>query len=381
MVQESKPKIAIIGGGPAGCVCAYFLQDLFDVTVFDKNLPLKTLLPTGGGRCNLAPEEFDLKTLAHNYPRGEKFLYSVFSKFGVTETLDFFKKIGVETYTQPDGRIFPTSNSSSDVRKKILNALNVNFITDNIRKIEEHFNLHGEKNIYPFDTVVVATGGHSSFEMLKNLGHNIIPPKPSLIGLKTDKIFTSGITLKNIRAKFAKNAITNDLLFTHQGISGPLVYKISSLMARERFPYEIVLDFLGHDIDLQELFNKNPHKTLKNLLADFIPKTLVTALTEYSDIECCNINSKMRENILKSLREFHLNATGTVAGGETVTSGGVDLDEINPKTMMSKIVPNLYFCGEVLNIDGFCGGYNLQNCWSTAYVAAEGIINSYRSNV
>jgi len=381
MEHEFKEKIAIIGGGPAGCVCAYFLQDYFDVTVFDKNLPLKTLLPTGGGRCNLAPAEYDFKTLAHNYPRGEKFLYSVFSKFGVTETLDFFQKIGVETYTQPDGRIFPTSNNSSDVRKKILNALNVEFITDNIKKIDGNFNLYGEKNSYKFDIVVIATGGHSSFEMLKSLGHNIILPKPSLVGLKTDKLFTSGITLKNITAKFSKNQITDDLLFTHQGISGPLAYKISSLMARENFPYEIILDFVGHDIDLQELFNKNPHKTLKNLLSDFIPKSIITTLTEYSDINCCDINSKMRENILKNLREFHLKITGTVTGGETVTAGGVDLDEINPKTMMSKMVPNLYFCGEVLNIDGFCGGYNLQNCWATAFVAAQGIINSYRSNV
>ena len=124
MVQELKSKVAIIGGGPAGCICAYFLQNNFDVVVFDKKSPLKTLLPTGGGRCNLCHAEYDFRELASNYPRGEKFLYSIFSKFGTADTLDFFETIGVKTYMQDDMRFFPTSNSASDVREKILNSLN-----------------------------------------------------------------------------------------------------------------------------------------------------------------------------------------------------------------------------------------------------------------
>ena len=124
MAQELKSKIAIVGGGPAGCICAYFLQNKFDVTVFDKRSPLRTLLPTGGGRCNLAHAEYDFRELAKNYPRGEKFLYSVFSKFSTADTVEFFDKIGVKTDIQDDMRIFPNSNSAKHVREKFLDALN-----------------------------------------------------------------------------------------------------------------------------------------------------------------------------------------------------------------------------------------------------------------
>ena len=126
MAHESNSiskKVAIIGGGPAGCMCAYYLQNDFDVTIFDLSTPLRTLLPTGGGRCNLAYAEYDFKELAKNYPRGEKFLYSVFSRFNTADTIDFFETIGLKTYIQDDGRIFPVSNSSKDVREKFLKAL------------------------------------------------------------------------------------------------------------------------------------------------------------------------------------------------------------------------------------------------------------------
>lgn len=129
MAQELKSRVAVIGGGPAGCACACFLQNICDVTVFDFGKILRTLLPTGGGRCNLAHAEFDFKELAKNYPRGEKFLYSVFSRFSTAETLEFFEKIGVKTYIQDDMRIFPISDSSADVRAKMLSALgNTEFI-------------------------------------------------------------------------------------------------------------------------------------------------------------------------------------------------------------------------------------------------------------
>lgn len=377
MGQECKKRIGIIGGGPAGCFCAYFLQNNFDVTVFDKNSPLKTLLPTGGGRCNLAPAVFDFKELVKNYPRGEKFLYSIFSQFDVKETLEVFKKIGIETYTQADGRIFPVSESSANVRKKLLNALNVEFVKDEVQKItyDDGCFIINDKKDYTFDVVVISTGGHASYNLIKRLGHTIILPKPSLIGLKTNFSTTelAGVTLKNVRAKIGKKNFCDDLLFTHKGISGPLIYKISSIMAREVFPYVIILDFLGFEVDLQELFNKNPHKTLKNLLSEYLPKSFISKIIDNSNIECCKINSEMRKNIYNKLGMFPLVVTGTVGGGETVTSGGVDLKEINPKTMMSKLIDNLYFCGEVIDVDGFCGGYNLQNCWSTAYVASQGI--------
>ena len=393
MAQEWKSKVAIIGGGPAGCICAYFLQDKFDVTVFDKNSPLATLLPTGGGRCNLANAEYDFRELASNYPRGEKFLYSIFSKFSTSETIDFFKEIGITTYTQDDMRIFPTSNSSKDVREKFLKALNkVKFVkgevtviarcdsdvaiqSENIKnsgllrfaRNDVIFQITTTMASYKADYVVIATGGHSSYELIKLLGHKIIEPKPALTGLKTKEDFSqlSGVSI-------------NGILFTHKGISGPKVYEISSLKARENFPYKLNFDFIG-EIDLQNELNSNPHKSIKNLLAEHLPKSfcefVLNQIGIKPDTKCHLINGENRDKILNKLNNFETTIIGTVPDGEVVTAGGVDLKEINPQTLESKIVPNTYFCGEVLDIDGFCGGFNLQNCWSTGYIVAQSIMH------
>lgn len=363
MVQESNliSKVAIIGAGPAGCMCAYFLQNKYDVTVFDLGSPLRTLLPTGGGRCNLAFAEYDFRELARHYPRGEKFLYSVFSKFSTSDTVDFFENIGVKTYIQDDMRIFPVSNSAKDVREKFLKALN---------KVKFKKELVLEPDFSEFDFIVIATGGHSSYSIVKNTGHTIVTPKPSLVGLRTSEKFPPGVSLKNV----SSCGFTDDLLFTHEGISGPLVYKISSINARKEFPYNIVLDFCK-DFDLQELLNSNPHKSIKNLLSEFIPKSFAEFLSDNPDEKCCNINGKTRDSILKKLHSYEITVTGTSKDGEVVTCGGIALDEVDSRTMESKIIPNLYFCGEVLDIDGFCGGFNLQNCWSTGYIAAQSILS------
>lgn len=381
MEQEfHKPCVGIIGGGPAGCFCAYQLQNVCDVTVFEMNSPLKTLLVTGGGRCNLAHAEDDFKELAKFYPRGEKFLYSIFSKFSTADTLDFFRSIGIETYTQPDNRIFPTSNSAADVREKFLAALNVTFKKEKALRVnpfEGGLEIVTDSGSYKFDSVVVAVGGHAGYNIAKYLGHNIIDPRPALVGLKTDKVFTSGVVLKNVKTKIGKTVLQDDILFTHNGISGPLAFKISSLMAREKFPYTITLDLTG-EIDLQERFNANPHKTLKNLVGELVPKSFASEICPSGDIKCSQVCARVREELMKNLRSLELKVLSTSGGGEVVTCGGVDLKEINPKTMESKLVPHLYFCGEVVDIDGFCGGFNLQNCWSTAFVAAENLTHGLR---
>ena len=372
MAQESKSKVVIIGGGPAGCICAYFLQDRFDVSIIEKNSPLKTLLPTGGGRCNLAHAEFDFKELAKNYPRGEKFLYSVFSKFATSDTLDFFEKIGVETYIQENMRVFPKSDSAKDVREHFLQALKkVRFIKENalrVNQVEKGFSVVTDMGAYKADFVVVATGGHATYDLIKMLGHKIIEPKPALVGLLTKEKFApiSGVCI-------------NDILFTHKGISGPKVYEISSLRAREKFPYKLHFDFIG-EIDLQTELNSNPHKSIKNLLSEHIPKSfaefVLTELKINPDTKSHTIDGKTRDKILNKLQNFEVNVTGTFPDGEVVTAGGVDLNEINSKNMQSKLVPHVYFCGEVMDIDGFCGGFNLQNCWSTGYLTAQGIISA-----
>lgn len=371
MAQELKSKVVIIGGGPAGCMCAYFLQNDFDVTIIEKNTPLKTILPTGGGRCNLCHAEFDFKELAKNYPRGEKFLYSVFSKFSTADTIDFFDKIGVETYTQENMRIFPKSNSAKDVREHFLQALKkVRFIKENALRInrqDEIFSVVTNMGAYKADFVVISSGGHASYDLIKMLGHKIIEPKPALVGLLTKENFAS-----------ISGVCINNILFTHKGISGPKIYEISSLRARESFPYKLNFDFIG-EVDLQTELNSNPHKSIKNLLSEHVPKSfaefVLTELKINPDTKSHMIDGKTRDKILTKLQNFEICVIGTFPDGEVVTAGGVDLKEINQKDMQSKLVPRIYFCGEVMDIDGFCGGFNLQNCWSTGYLAAQGIIS------
>lgn len=389
MVQEStsNKSVAIIGAGPAGCVCARFLKNNgFCPIIFDKGKYLRTILPTGGGRCNLAHAEFDFKNLTKNYPRGEKFLYSVFSKFGTEDAIQFFKQLGIETYTQEDNRIFPKSNSSRDVQEKLLKALKgCKFVSEkvlSIEKLDNCYKIITNKSSYAFDVVIVSTGGHGNWDIFNKMDLNIIPPTQALVGLVTKENFSaiSGVSIKNVKTygKEFKNSDNGDIIFTHKGISGPLIYKISSIFARKEMPYKLVFQ-LVKDLDLQAELNKNPHKEIKNLLGQFVPKSFAEFVLENLDIEkdtpCHKITGKLRDKIYKKLTTFEVTIISKVPDGEVVTCGGIDLKEINSKTMESKKYPNLYFCGEVLDIDGFCGGFNLQNCWSTAFVVAQSVCN------
>lgn len=389
MVQEStsNKSVAIIGAGPAGCVCAKFLKNNgFCPIIFDKGKYLRTILPTGGGRCNLANAEFDFKNLTKNYPRGEKFLYSVFSKFGTEDAIQFFKQLEIETYTQEDNRIFPKSNSSRDVQEKLLKALKgCKFVSEkvlSIEKLDNCYKIITNKSSYAFDVVIVSTGGHGNWDIFNKMDLNIIPPTQALVGLVTKENFSaiSGVSIKNVKTygKEFKNSDNGDIIFTHKGISGPLIYKISSIFARKEMPYKLVFQ-LVKDLDLQAELNKNPHKEIKNLLGQFVPKSFAEFVLENLDIEkdtpCHKITGKLRDKIYKKLTTFEVTIISKVPDGEVVTCGGIDLKEINSKTMESKKYPNLYFCGEVLDIDGFCGGFNLQNCWSTAFVVAQSVCN------
>lgn len=380
MVQKLKTSVAIIGAGASGCICAYWLLKAgFEVTLFDKNLPLRTLLPTGGGRCNLAHAEYDFKEIVKNYPRGEKFLYSVFSRFSTSDTIEMFESMGIKTYTQDDGRIFPESNSAKSVQETILREIRkmgVKFVQEEIKELE-----HLTQS---FNAVVIATGGHSGYGILKSLGVNIVEPHPSLVGLNTKENFKdlSGTVIKGVGVNIGvgKEVMKGDILFTHFGVSGPLIYTISSINAFKQIPYKLTLDLCPDVVDLQEILNSYPHKEIKNILSPYLPPKVVKYLLKDIDdtTEACKINGKTRDSILEKIHKFDITVTGTNKGEETVTAGGVNLDEINPKTMEVKRIPNLYCIGEVLNIDGLCGGFNLQNAWSTAFVCAEGIIEQAR---
>ena len=384
--MEHDSSIGIIGAGPAGCACAYFIKKFapeINVHLIDYSKPLNTILPTGGGRCNLANSEFDYKELAKNYPRGEKFLYSIFSRFSTANTLTLFDEIGIKTYAQEDGRIFPISNSSKEVREKFLSALkSCNFIKEQALRVDttsdKKFKVVTDKNSYKFDKLVYSTGGHNGYDMIKRLGITIVDPSPSLVGLVTEKNLSTlmGTKLENVYNKNTK--MEGDVLFTHFGISGPLTYKISSVFAKSKLPYILEFDLNRELNDLQDVLNKNPHKQIKNLLGEYIPHKLSEEILKEQDInpetKCHKIDGKMRDKISDSIHGYRLKILSTKKDGETVTAGGVLLDEISPKTMESRKVSGLYFCGEVIDVDGFCGGFNLQNCWSTAYICACTIV-------
>lgn len=371
--------VAIIGAGPAGCICAKFLFDNGVIPViFEKGKPLRTILPTGGGRCNLAHAQYDFKELAKNYPRGEKFLYSVFSRFGTADAVDFFESIGVKTYTQNDNRIFPVSNSSAEVREKLLNSISrVKIIKEevlSVSKLDNCYKIKTNKSSYAFDIVIIAAGGHAGYDFLN--GIKIIEPTQALVGLVTKQDFSSlaGVSLKNVTSC----GFNDDMIFTHKGVSGPLIYKISSIYARKSMPYKINLK-IADLYDLQKDLDKNSHKEIKNLLAQYTPKSFAEFILTKHQINpqtpAHKINGVMRDKIINKLANFEITVSAKTPDGEVITSGGVDLKQINPKTMEAKNFSGLYFCGEVIDVDGFCGGFNLQNCWSTGYIAANSIIN------
>lgn len=278
-------RIAIIGGGPAGFMAAISAVEnsskSLQVDIYEKSEALKTILYTGNGRCNLTNEIYDYKKLASNYPRGEKFLYSAFSQFGVKETLEFFEKNGVELYTQEDNRVFPKSNDAKTVRNALLKKaekLGVNIKNNSpvtkIEYINNKFQVYTQNSSVEYDKIIISTGGNykkpkdSGYDLAESLGHKITELKPSLLGFITKENWAkdlSGISIKNaeIRAFSEQKLITKDtgdFIFTHKGISGPLVFKISAYCAFVEFnknkPLVLKIDFLPEqdENELEESF-------------------------------------------------------------------------------------------------------------------------------
>ena len=300
-------------------------------------------------------------------------------------TFDFFEKIGVKTYIREDNHIFPTSNSAQEVRSALLSQIkHCKLKHENITKIKnlaKGFEVKSEKSTYYFDIVVISIGGKSGYSILKNLNHTYESPCPALVGLSTSPHFKElqGVTIKNCKIKSERNEFVGDILFTDNGITGPAVFNLSSINARKELPYKITVDFLNKEVDWQKLFDTNPKKNLSNVLSEFLPKSFVNTFLEKYGInpeqKCCTIRSNTKVLLDKNLRNFEFSIIATRKDGEIVTCGGINLKEIDPKTFESKIYPNLYFCGEVLNIDGFCGGFNLQNCWTSGFLSANAINN------
>lgn len=408
--------IAIIGGGPAGLMSALQINN-YNIIIFEKDEILKTLLYTGNGRCNLSYFELNNKELSKFYPRGNKFLLPLFYKFNVQNTIEFFNNIGVETYIQEDKRIFPKSNKASEVQTKIIQELkkkkNITIVYDeiiNVNYINNNFEIITETKTYIFKKLLIATGGNknkikfsnkiinteiiktklSGYALVKTLGHKITKLEPSLCALKIQEEYLAqitGLALQNLKIEIyfqnkKEMELMGDLLFTHKGISGPLSYKISSFFALTDFnsqnPLILKCNLLSlTKKEIEIILLQNPKQKTFLTLTNFIQKSFLKLLFENLTIEINIINSNLtkdlRNKLLNCLSSFEINVVGKLNTGEVVTAGGVDLTEINPQTLESKLIPNLFFAGEILNVDGLTGGFNLQNCWTTGYVAGQNL--------
>jgi len=410
--------IAIIGGGPAGFmagICAAEANNNLNIDIFEKNKPLKTLLYTGNGRCNLTNATFDYKELASNYPRGEKFLYSVFSRFGVKDTIDWFQQHGLELYTQDDKRVFPKSNNAETVRKILIDRaenLGINIKSNELAtKISRHngkfkvLTKSAQKNV-DYDSVIIATGGNyrkpdeSGYQLAKDLSHTITELRPALTAFVVKESWPkllAGVTVKDVKisANLQDKQVyesAGDFVFTHKGVSGPLIFRISSYCAfleykqNEQLILKInfIPDKSGAELETEILteLEKSSKKNITTILKDYAPKSVIDVLLESVNIspdkKASQITRQDREKIIRLLSGAELSIISPQPEGEIVTAGGVILNEVDAKTMESKIVKNLYFCGEVLNIDGLTGGFNLQACWSGGYIAGVSIAKRFR---
>lgn len=401
-------KIGIIGAGASGLYAAINLKnENTDVTILEKNNEIgKKILMTGNGRCNITNAKFYDEFL-ENIVGNQKFLFSSFNNHDNYATIDFYKSHGLDLVTQENERVFPKSQKSSDVVKFFENQIiekNIKLVTNTrVEEIvkKEKFLVKTTGKDYNFDVVIIATGGLSypntgssgdGYKFAKEFGHKVSKTHPSLV-----PIFFKDKDLSNIKALSLENTgikIVTDkgsfsefgsILLTKNFISGPEVLKISSFVVNKKVK-EITLDLSTtnkEDLDkfLVNLFDKNPSKNISNILNEVIPNALVEVILNRSQIatdkKANQITKQERLGLIDNIKNFSLKFDKFGSFNTAViTKGGIEVDQINPKTMESKLVKDLYFVGEVLDIDALTGGFNLQLAFTTAFAAASAIKES-----
>ena len=412
-------KTVIIGAGPAGLMAAASSEGQ-SVTVIEQNEKAgKKLYITGKGRCNLT-NNVESGEFLSNVVTNPKFLLSALNSFPPRAAIEFFEKHGLKLKTERGGRVFPESDKASDVTAALLKACkdkNVNICLNekaeeiivvgrddpgapqnNYRRVAA---LKTSKREIPCDKLIIATGGMSypltgstggGYKLAESLGHNIIKPVPSLTGLNlTGGFFKAlqGLSLKNVRVTVFKNNIKTNIsyfgeaLFTYFGISGPVILSVSAHINREALNgVSLSLDLkpaLTEDVlEARVLrdFDECKNVFIKNALAKLLPHALIPVILSdckiSPDKQCNAVTKAERAALIKSLKAFKMPVLSPRGFDEAiVTSGGVDVKEINPKTMESKLVKGLYFCGEVLDADALTGGYNIQIALSTGFLAGK----------
>ena len=396
-------KIGIVGAGPAGMLAGIIAKnENNEVTIFDSNNDLgKKLLMTGGGRCNLTNIAYYDEFL-DNIVRNKKFIYSAFTKFDNYRLIDYLNSNGLETIVEKDGRVFPKSEKAIDVVsffRKELERKNVNInLNTKIKKVYHDgiFYLTDSNNrTFNFDYLIIATGGKSypktgsdgyGYKLSEKLGHKIIKPRPVLVPIYIkDKLEIRALSLKdvNIKMKYDTNniEIDGDILLNSNFITGPAALKSSSFMIDKKIN-DLSIDFYKNltynDLDTKiiNLINDNPKKSIENALKSLLNDSLIRMIFKNIGIDsskkAAEFTKEERKKLVEKIKKFDLefDKFGSFESA-IVTRGGVDVAEINPKNMESKIINNLFFVGEVLDIDGLTGGYNLQISFSTAFSAAN----------
>ncbi len=417
-----RTSLLVIGGGAAGLMAAGTSSHMnAETLVLERNeRPARKLMITGKGRCNVTNNCPALQELISNVPRNGRFLYGAFSRFMPADVIDFFESRGVELKTERGNRVFPVSDNAVDIvdalvgyakeRARFINGRATKLIVEDgaVKGVETE----GGETVFA-DKIIIATGGLSypgtgstgdGYELARQAGHKITELVPSLVPLEIHEGFCSdlmGLSLRNSAIKVVdtesgKTVYTDfgEMLFTHFGVSGPMILSASAHMRNMKSgKYKIFIDLkpaLTHEqLDARILrdFSENTNKNFINALNSLLPKKLVPVIVKLSGISLSTkvnqITKEQRKNLVDLLKGMSITVTGFRPVAEAIiTSGGVDISQINPKTMESKLVKGLYFAGEVIDTDAYTGGFNLQIAFSTGRLAgisaAEEILNESR---
>ena len=397
--------IIIIGGGAAGFFAAINIaeqQPELSVAILERGKEgLQKVKISGGGRCNVTHAEFIPSELVLNYPRGEKELLGPFHTFMTGDTIAWFDERGVELKIEEDGRMFPVSNSSqtiidcflSEAKKHKVEVL-YNHAVKTIKARENDFLIETQQDIIECKKLVVATCSNPKiWKLLEDLGHTIVQPVPSLFTFDiNDKRIKNipGVVAKDVEVKVVGTDLVSEgpLLITHVGMSAPAILKLSAFgavaLAKVNYNFEIEINFIRRDTDfcieqLKEFKQELAKKTVIKAPQFDLPKRLWHQLVLASNIKeterWADINKQQLEELSLQLTRAIFKVTGkSTFKEEFVTAGGVDLKEVNFKTFESRRIPNLYFAGEVINIDAVTGGFNFQNAWTGAYIVSKSIV-------
>ncbi len=413
--------IAVIGAGASGMMAAFWAsQKGARVVLIDKNEEIgRKVALTGKGRCNITQENFTKENLVESLGKKGRFLLSSFYQFDVKKTKDFFQKIGIKLKTERGGRVFPQSDNAEEVIATFKRKIVENGVVLMRKTKPLSFEIKGNiikkiitrKKEIAASQFIFCTGGKSypttgstgdGYQWAKDFGHTIIEPIPALTPIRTINKWAEklqGVSLKNVKLSVLlenkkQNERFGEMLFTHFGISGPIVLDISkevgNLLKKGRVKISIdlkpALDFKELDQRVQKDFQKYQARKFINALDDLLPQKMIPTIIEISKInpekKVGEISKEDRKRFVSLLKNLILNVDSLIGfDNAIVTSGGINLGEIDQKTMRSKKINNLYFAGEILDLDGPTGGYNLQISWTTGYIAgrsAAEIINKKR---